>query len=247
MRLASLALAATLALAAPVRAQEDAGRAAFLEANILSIFYHELGHAVIDLMDVPIFGQEEDAADVLSVLLIDWLFEEDAAQDIARDSAFGYLEDPDGVEEVAYWDLHGPDEQRFYNHVCLFYGAAPAAREGLAGELGLPRDRAETCPEEYEQAAASWGGVFDAMEDAGTGVPMVFVPGQGADTALPNRILSAETRGMNGELTLPRQLTVRVETCGEPNAFYDPEAVSVVFCTEFVAHLSDLHDRLSAE
>ena len=50
------ALAATAAFASPTRAEEASAKDAFLEANILSIFYHELGHAVIDLMQVPIFG-----------------------------------------------------------------------------------------------------------------------------------------------------------------------------------------------
>ena len=42
----------------------------FVASNIISVFYHELGHAVIDMMGVPIFGQEEDAADVFSILLL---------------------------------------------------------------------------------------------------------------------------------------------------------------------------------
>ena len=148
-------LALSVLLCAPARASEE--KAAFIEANILSIFYHELGHAVIDLMDVPIFGQEEDAADVMAVLLIDWLYEEETAQAIAYDSAFGYINDPEQTEEVPYWDLHGPDEQRFYNHVCLFYGANPEDREELAADLGLPDERAETCPEEYDHGPRQAG------------------------------------------------------------------------------------------
>ena len=53
-------------------------------------FYHELGHAVIDTMQVPIFGQEEDAADVFSILLIDEIFEPESANIIAYDAAFGF-------------------------------------------------------------------------------------------------------------------------------------------------------------
>ncbi|EAQ14442.1 putative metallopeptidase DUF4344 [Maritimibacter alkaliphilus HTCC2654] len=49
---------------------------AFVESNILATLYHELGHALIDIQDVPIFGQEEDAADVLSILLVDAFWEE---------------------------------------------------------------------------------------------------------------------------------------------------------------------------
>lgn len=45
----------------------------FIAANILAVFYHELGHAVIDVEDLPIYGQEEDAADVFSIFMIDAL------------------------------------------------------------------------------------------------------------------------------------------------------------------------------
>ena len=233
-----------VSVAAPLHAAASESREAFVEANILAIFYHELGHAVIDQMNVPIFGQEEDAADVLSVLLIDWLYEEDAAQAIAYDSAFGYISDPD-QKDFAYWDVHGPDEQRYYNHICLFYGANPAVREDLAIDLGLPEERAETCPEEYEQAAASWGAVFDEMDKAGAGAPIVFEPGAGV--ADLNDLLSSEVQDIRRDLALPRELVVRAAKCGEANAFYDPEDASITICTEFVPHLEHLHDRLISE
>lgn len=237
-------LALSALLCAPARASEE--KAAFVEANILSIFYHELGHAVIDLMDVPIFGQEEDAADVMAVLLIDWLYEEETAQSIAYDSAFGYINDPEETEEVPYWDLHGPDEQRFYNHVCLFYGANPEDREELAADLGLPEERAETCPEEYDQAVASWGMIFDEMDTARTGVPMRFDGEASADAGVLNRLLSEEIAALNDDLNLPRELLVKVESCGEANAFYDPEETAIIFCTEFIPHLRDLFDMQTA-
>lgn len=236
---------AVLALAGPTRADED--RDAFIEANVLAIFYHELGHAVIDLLDVPIFGQEEDAADVIAVLMIDRFFEEDAAQAIAYDSAFGYLNDPDRTEEVAYWDTHGPDEQRYYNHVCLFYGAAPDVREQLAVDLGLPEERADTCPEEYDLAAESWAGIFDEMHEPDGSVPMQFMPGSGDDAELPNRVLQAEVSNINSDLHLPYEVIVHVDDCGEPNAFYDPNDVTITFCTEFVLHLAFIYDSVFEE
>ncbi len=233
-------------LATPGLAQEDSSRDAFIEANILGIFYHELGHGVIDLMQVPIFGQEEDAADVMSVLMISWLFDEEAAKSIAYDSAFGYINDPEGTEEVPYWDLHGPDEQRYYNHICLFYGANPDDRDDLANDLGLPDDRAETCPEEYEQAANSWGIIFDEMDAQEAGVPMVFEPGEGEGADVANALLANEVASMNGDIKLPVEVTVRVDACGEPNAFYDPSDQSITFCSEFVAHLGGIYDQVSA-
>lgn len=246
-KILSLFCLMVLASATASLSEESSEKDAFVEANILSVFYHELGHAVIDLMEVPIFGQEEDAADVMSVLLIDWLFEEDSAQAIAYDSAFGYINDPEGEEEVAYWDVHGPDEQRFYNHVCLFYGANPDDRLDLAEDLGLPEDRAEYCPDEYAQAATSWGAIFDEMETQADGVPIVFQPGTEEFSDLPNTLLSAEVGSMNADLNLPAELTVTVASCDEPNAFYDPQEISITFCTEFIPHLEDLFDKTWAD
>ncbi len=239
-RLSVIAALTLVTMGGVALAQEASEEDAFVEANILAIFYHELGHAVIDLMEVPIFGQEEDAADVMSVLLIDWLFEEDSAQAIAYDSAFGFLNDPEGTEDVEYWGVHGPDEQRFYNHVCLFYGANPDVRDDLADDLGLPEERADSCPEEYEQAADSWSAIFDAMAAQATGVPMVFLPGYGPDAEIINPILQSEVADMNADMRLPQKLTVIVDSCDEANAFYGPQEVSVTFCTEFVPHLREL-------
>lgn len=240
-------LAALVMMSLPVHAQDPADKEAFVDANIRAIFYHELGHAVIDLMQVPIFGQEEDAADVMSVLLIDWLYDEDAAQSIAYDSAFGFISDPEGKDEVAYWDVHGPDEQRYFNHICLFYGADPEERDELATELGLPEERAEYCPDEYDQAADSWSAVFDEMDAHNTGVPMVFVAGTGPEADIANRILKGEVASLNGDLKLPQELKVKVESCDEPNAYYDPQDISVTLCTEFVTHLNELYDFHTAE
>lgn len=198
-------------------------------------------------MEVPIFGQEEDAADMMSVLLMDWLFEEETAQPIAYDSAFGHINAPKQIQEVTYWDLHGPDEQRYYNHVCIFYGANTDEREALAHELGLPADRAETCPYEYDQAADARGTIFDEMDDQSTGEPMIFEADTGTDAAIANRILDAEVANMNGDLKLPEAVTVKVISCDQTNAFYDPQDISIIFCTEFVPHLEILYEVLSSE
>ncbi len=224
----------------------DESQAAFIEANLLSIFYHEFGHAIIDLMEVPIYGQEEDAADVVSVMLIDRFFDERVAQDIAYDSAFGYINDPEQTDEVAWWDLHGPDEQRYYNHVCLFYGANPDQRLELASELGLPDERAESCAEEYDQANDSWGVLFDEMAEDQLPGKLVMqhnsnaAPSTASAVVMVTELLADEVRHINEQFQLPQDVSVVVEQCGEANAFYDPESVSISVCSEFVAHLETL-------
>ena len=59
--------ASALALTAALPAQAefrygDEEKQGYVESNLLSVFYHELGHALIDIQGLPIFGQEEDAA-----------------------------------------------------------------------------------------------------------------------------------------------------------------------------------------
>lgn len=235
------ALAASLAL--PVHATEEEGFT-FVEANILGIFYHELGHAAIHTEALPIFGQEEDAADVFSIFMIDALFEEDTAQDLAFSAVLGFegealLREEEG-EDIAWWGVHGPDEQRTYNTACLFYGASPDTREGFAADVDLPEERAETCPDEYDQAAMSWGTVLDEMADIDGRPPLSF-EGDGSPAAL---VLAEEVRHLNDQLRLSEPVSVVVEPCDEANAFYDPDAYRITFCTEFVDHLHQIETAL---
>lgn len=232
---------ALLTITARINAQDVDEETAFVQSNILSIFYHELGHAVIDLMQVPIYGQEEDAADVMAVLFIHELYEEESAQNIVYDSAYGLINDPEQTEEVEYWDLHGPDEQRYYNHVCLFYGANVEEREEFAYDLGLPEERAESCQEEYEQAYDSWSVVFDDMVAETASESFNFSKGSGKHAIIVNQMLAEEIDYLNAEYELPQVVSVNVESCGESNAFYDPESVTITLCTEFVSHLESLY------
>ena len=215
---------------------------AFVEANVVGIFYHELGHAVIHIEDIPVFGQEEDAADVFSIFLIDALFDPAVSESLAFDAALGFWAEADTRgESVAWWDVHGPDEQRFYNTVCLFYGADPTARASFAKDLELPKDRAEYCAEEYDQANAAWGPVLDNMIARGAGHSLTFST---QDSSLTSEILSAEIKALNAEMQLSRPLEIKLEPCGEANASYDPEQEAITFCTEFENHLRELADSL---
>lgn len=65
-------------------------------------------------MELPVFGQEEDAADTASILLIDTIFDTEAVGD-----------------DIALSDGHSPDLQRYYNLVCQLYRADPDIRHRL--------------------------------------------------------------------------------------------------------------------
>ena len=117
---------------------------------------HELGHGLIDVLDLPVTGREEDAADQLAVLL--------AAPDPGRGiwpaqyAALKYqkLSRSHAVSQRLYADEHGLDAQRYYNVVCWLYGSDPARYGAYVTRGILPEARARRCAREREQINRSW-------------------------------------------------------------------------------------------
>ncbi len=221
-----------LVMAATIGSGVAAEENEFVISNLASVLYHELGHAIIDQMQLPIFGQEEDAADVLSVLLIDRLYQEENAQAVAYDAAFGF--DAEAQSQPIFWDTHGPDEQRYFNLICLFYGANPDERDDLAQELGLPEERAISCEEEFEIANDSWGPVLDEMAELKG--QLVY---KGPEAGLYAEFLSQEVEFLAEQFRFPIDIDVKLEDCGEANAYYDLQDQSITMCSEFEGHLRE--------
>ena len=238
-------LAALFLALVPMPLQADDSKAdtqaGFVEANILSVFYHELGHAIIATEQLPVFGQEEDAADIFSALMITYFFDDETAVQLGGEAALGFWREAQArrqqTDEIAWWGVHGIDEQRFYTTVCILYGADPDNRQDFAHSLGLPEERAETCPEEFEQADSSWGEVIDTMIANSDGPEMVF---SDDDNTFAGEIIGEEIAYLNSEMRLSETVTVSIEACGEPNAFFDPADNTIVFCTEFEDYLFEL-------
>jgi hypothetical protein len=123
---------------------------------VVSIFLHEVAHALIDGWDLAITGREEDAADQFSTLmLINGLPDgEEMALDGAR--SFKSLATLEKGLEQDYSDPHSLDGQRFYNTICLIYGHRPERYEYLIRNGSLPAERAVQCEEDYARLNKSW-------------------------------------------------------------------------------------------
>jgi hypothetical protein len=137
----------------PAGVPADEVDAAVAGATVHTV-YHELGHALVDLYQLPITGREEDAVDQLATFLLADGTEQ--GEQAALDAAEAFLIDADQVDEMAYSDEHALGQQRFYNIVCWVYGQDPEAHADLVGEEYLPEERAQGCQHEYEQLATSW-------------------------------------------------------------------------------------------
>ena len=118
------------------------------------IFYHEVGHALIDVLKLPALGREEDVADQLAVhILTDGT---EAGEQAAIDGAVALYRITPHTDEVAFADEHSLGPQRFYNIACWVYGQNPDRYGSLVGNGVLPEARAERCPDEYAQLESSW-------------------------------------------------------------------------------------------
>lgn len=95
--------------------RDEDPQADFVADNLVAIFYHELGHALIHQLDLPVLGREEDAADILSLLLIDDVWEPEVAEQIVANTAYAYAlsaAEREG-DDPGFWDVHGHDMQRY--------------------------------------------------------------------------------------------------------------------------------------
>lgn len=234
---ATAAILAMLTLSTlPLRAEETDPKADFVADNLVSVFYHELGHALIDQLELPVLGREEDAADILSVLLIDEVWEPDVAEQIVANNALAYaMRAAEGAEgDPAFWDVHGHDLQRYFTHVCLFYGADPEGREQFAIDADLPEERASGCAEERDLAEQSWWAFLEPLSEQAPGTALALNAAEDDFTA---EIIGAEVEALNERFDLPREVRVDVTECGEINAFYIPDESRIMMCTEFTKFL----------
>jgi hypothetical protein len=119
---------------------------------LVEVVLHEVGHALFHLLEVPVFGREEDAADQLADYLLLQL-DDDIAMQAVRGIGYMYAQEMRGqnpaVEDFA--NVHGLSAQRFFNVLCLAYGKDPKLFADVVDEGYLPESRAESCEGEYRQ------------------------------------------------------------------------------------------------
>jgi Putative metallopeptidase len=123
---------------------------------LVDVFLHESGHAVFDLLKIPLFGREEDAADQFSAYIMLHFGKEDAHR-LIEGSAYQYkadLQKSQGSTAITkFANVHGTPAQRFYNVLCIAYGADQTLFADVVQKGYLPEDRADGCDGEYEQIA----------------------------------------------------------------------------------------------
>ena len=79
------------------------------------VFIHELGHSLIDILNLPIVGKEEDAVDQLATILAANIGPDGTQMAIIAATKYLQQSNRQGSQNLAFWDEHSLDQQRYYN------------------------------------------------------------------------------------------------------------------------------------
>jgi Putative metallopeptidase len=106
---------------------------------------HEMGHALFDTLNVPLLGRPEDAADEFATYMMLSFGKQDARR-LIHGAAYGYKDYLRNLKVTvplhAFSDAHGAPMQRFYNLLCIAYGADQETFGDLADHQHLTETRA---------------------------------------------------------------------------------------------------------
>ncbi len=150
-----------VALIAQLNVQYGGSRAEATEGikgALYFTFYHEIGHALVDVLDLPVTGQQEELADELSAFVLTHGGNEEGERLVLNGAKFWLLlaaARRKAGEANSPWDEHLSDEQRFFNLTCFLYGSSPSKFSYLVPSM-LPPPRAAKCPSDYSRLVKGW-------------------------------------------------------------------------------------------
>lgn len=132
------------------------------------ILIHELGHAFVDVYDIPITGREEDAVDAMATVFFTDSVPGGAEYAFYAAVFFNLLQEVQGAPDAAQFaDEHSLSVQRSYDIACAVAGSSNRTMRQI-GRLGiLPRARLARCPDEYRQKSDAWRTLLEPHLSAG--------------------------------------------------------------------------------
>jgi len=153
------------------RFAREVGGDYLITGTLVFALMHELGHGLVDVLELPVTGREEDAVDQLATVL---LLNQGATGDSLAFGAVGWFllnAEASRLDDLALADDHGLDRQRVYNIICWIYGRDPERYPEVVAEGWLPPHRAERCPAEYGRLRGSWDRLLAPYRRGAPGPP----------------------------------------------------------------------------
>lgn len=249
-----LAVAALPATAQQLTNAQRSGAVEFVLNNTRHTMLHEIGHMFVDQLDLPVLGKEEDAVDTMATLFM--LQSDDPADFVAlRDTVDGWMFSEStrpsrGYVNSDFYGEHSLDIQRSFAIACLMVGSDYVEHTSYATRVSLPIDRQKSCAEDYRIAEKGWRSVLEPHRRApgmdGAPITTAYRDSSGEYGHIEDMLRSAgmlETYAdwVRKSFVLPNPVTMTAETCGEVNAFYDPDERQVILCYEWVDFFYEMY------
>ena len=124
----------------------------FAFGAIYFILHHEIGHALIDTLRLPVLGKAEDVADAIATYFM-LRFSEPYPVVLGTLWFFGRGSQQFTLRHYAGEHPVGP--QRQFNLLCYAVGKDKARFGPLSERFSLPAERADRCPMEYRNLETS--------------------------------------------------------------------------------------------
>jgi Putative metallopeptidase len=234
-------------------AQRRQERVEFVVGNLIYVLAHELGHAIISELDLPVLGREEDTADVYAILKALTVVGTEFSQRIlVRASKAWFMSarrDRRDGEAPTYYQRHGLDEQRAFHIICLMVGSDQARFKDLADEHKLPEDRRRSCGWDYDTAARSWEKVMKphlrASDQPKAKIDIVYGDATGpleivARSLREIRFLEHMAEYAAERYLWPAPIVMEMRTCGDPGARWTIPTRTLHVCYEMVDEFVEL-------
>jgi Putative metallopeptidase len=222
----------------------------FVLGNMLFVGFHELGHALVAELRLPVLGRDEAAADSFATMA---LLEEgtEFSVNVLLQAVRGWLlmDRRDRKLGEAH-DAHDLDRQRAFEIVCLMVGSDQKQFKELADRIHLPEDRQQGCRYDYESAKNSWHSVLDghrrSADQANSPVAVVHGEGNGKLDAFAHSFRSvgfveALAEYVSSRYVLPHPITLAMKSCGDANASWEPATLTETLCYELAEDFVELY------
>lgn len=233
--------------------QQRQARVEFVFGNVLFVTTHELGHALISEMDLPVLGREEDAADDFAILTALRIGDQ-LSQRVLVEAAKGWFlsarRDKKAGDMPDYYDRHGLNEQRAYQIVCLMVGSDPVKFKDLADKTKLPEERRRTCGWDYDTASRSWERVVAphrrVVDQPKTPIEVIYGESKGnlelyARIFRDTRFLETVAEHAANRYAWPAPIVLEMRGCGDTGARWTIPLRKLHICYEMIREFAELY------
>jgi hypothetical protein len=229
----------------------------FVVGNMLFVATHELGHALVSEMKLPVLVGEEQAADDFAVLTTLKHGERDFSDRVLIEAAKGWSarggRRKKGGGMPDYYARHRLDERRGYRIVCLMVGADAERFKALAEETKLPHDRRRRCGWDYDRATRNWERVLEShRRSAGqpkTPIDVIYRAAKGnlgiyAQTFRNLQFLETIAELAADRFAWPNPISFEMRSCRDDGARWSISARRLHICYELARGFAELYRDL---